>query len=280
MLAALLIAFREGLEAALIVGILLGYLRKVGSPGLKGYAWAGVLAAIVASTGLAGLIQLVGFELQGRAEMLFEATTMFLAVGILTWMIFWMRYQARIQRSQLEQELALRVGTRQNWSVAALAFIAVFREGVETALFLSAAAFANPTAEPLAGALIGLALALAAGYLIYNSSVRLNLRLFFSATSLLLLLFAAGLMAQGVHELQEAALIPVLDAGVWNTNFLINEHSLLGKLLGSVIGYNANPSLAEVLTYWGYWLAALFGVRWLVDRKVTHLAAERQPVEV
>jgi high-affinity iron transporter len=280
MLAALLITFREGLEAALIVGILLGYLRKVPSTGLRRYAWAGVLAALVTSAGLAGLIQLVGFELQGRAEMLFEAGTMFLAVGILTWMIFWMRYQARVQRSELEQALALRVGTRQSWGVAALASIAVFREGVETALFLSAAAFANPTAEPLTGALIGLVLAVAAGYLVYNSSLHLNLRLFFSATSLLLLLFAAGLMAQGVHELQEAALIPVLDPGLWNTNFLINEHSLVGKLLQSVVGYNANPSLTEVLTYLGYWLVALVGVRWLVDRKVTHLAAESQPLEV
>jgi high-affinity iron transporter len=279
MLAALLITFREGLEAALIVGILLGYLRKVETTGLRLYAWAGVLAAVIASSVLAASIQLVGFELQGRAETIFEATTMFLAVGILTWMIFWMRYQARIQRLELEQQLAQRVGSSQSWGVAALAFIAVFREGVETALFLSAAAFANPTAEPLVGALIGLALAVGAGYLVYNSSVRLNLRAFFTATSLLLLLFAAGLMAHGVHELQEASLIPVLDPKLWNTNALINEHSLLGTILQSVVGYNANPSLAEVLTYWGYWLAALVGVRWLVDRKVTQLAAERQPAE-
>jgi high-affinity iron transporter len=279
MLAALLITFREGLEAALIVGILLGYLGKIRSGDLKRYAWSGVLAAAVASGLLAGLIQLVGFELHGRAEMVFEAGTMFLAVAILTWMIFWMRYQARATQVALEQELAVRVGADQRWGVAALAFIAVFREGVETALFLSAAAFANPTAAPLAGALLGLALAALAGYLVYNSSARLNLRLFFSATSLLLLLFAAGLMAHGVHELQEASLIPVFDAKLWNTNSLINEHSAVGKILAAVVGYNANPSLAEVITYWGYWLAALVGVRWLVDRKVTRVAAEAQPAE-
>lgn len=279
MLAALLITFREGLEAALVVGILLGYLRKVEQAGLQSYAWLGVIGAVSASAILAGVIQLVGFQLQGRAEMLFEASTMFLAAAILTWMIFWMRYQARATQMALEQDLADRLSRHQRWGVAALAFIAVFREGVETALFLSAAAFLNQTAVPLTGALLGLALAVLVGYLVYGSTIRLNLRLFFSATSFLLLLFAAGLIASGVHELQEAGWVPVLIAKVWNTNSLINEHSLVGQILQSLIGYNANPSLTEALSYLAYWLATLIGVRWWVDRKVTRLASDTRPLE-
>jgi high-affinity iron transporter len=279
MLAALLITFREGLEAALVVGILLGYLRKVEHSGLKGYAWLGVIGAVSASALLAGVIQLVGFQLHGQAESIFEALTMFLAAAILTWMIFWMRYQARATQMALEQALAARIDRHQQWGVAALAFIAVFREGVETALFLSAAAFLNQTALPLTGALLGLALAVLVGYLVYGSTVRLNLRAFFSATSFLLLLFAAGLVAHGVHELQEVGWVPVVVAKLWSTNALINEHSLLGQILESLVGYNANPSLTEALSYLAYWLATLIGVRWWVERKVTRLAAEQRPLK-
>lgn len=271
MIAAWLISFREGLEASLIVGIVMGYLRKAGHDEARRYAWAGVLVAILASVVLAIGIQTVGAELEGRAEELFEGATMFLAVGVLTWMIFWMRYQARRIRSTLERDVQSMVGAGRHWGLAAVTFVAVFREGVETVLFLSAAVFAIDGARTLQGAVLGLLSAALLGFLLYATTIRLDLRLFFNLTSALLLIFAAGLFAHGVHELQEAGVILALDEQVWDVNHILDEASPLGQVLRSLIGYNGNPSLGEVLAYWGYWLLALFGIRWLVDQRVARL---------
>ena len=272
MIPALFVAFREGLEAALIVGIVLGYLIKTGHKERARYAWAGVLAAVAASVALALAIQIVGAELEGRAEQVFEGVTMFLAVGVLTWMIFWMRYQARTLKSTLEREVHTAVHAGQNWGLAAVAFLTVFREGVETALFLSAAAFANDGLGTLAGAILGLAIAALVGYLIYATAVRLNLGLFFNVTSVLLLVFAAGLLAHGIHEFQEAGLIPTLNEHLWDTNSILDEQSPAGEVLKALVGYNGNPSVEEVIAYWAYWLVALLGVRWWADRKAARAA--------
>ncbi|MBZ0305138.1 MAG: FTR1 family protein [Anaerolineae bacterium] len=268
MAASLLIAFREGLEAALIVGIVLSYLNKMGHGAHKRYAWAGVLGAVLASVAVALGIQAVGAELEGTAEQLFEGTTMLLAVIVLTWMIFWMRYQARTLKSSLEGEIQSAVNTERKWGLAAVTFIAVFREGVETALFLSAAAFATDGASTFVGALLGLGLAVLVGYTVYASAVRLDMRQFFNVTSILMLVFAAGMLAHAVHEYQEAGLIPTFIEHVWNINPILDEHSPVGEILNALIGYNGNPSLLEVLSYIGYWGFALFGVRWWVNRKV------------
>jgi high-affinity iron transporter len=269
MIAALLIAFREGLEAALVVGIVLSFLNKIGQSAYRIYAWIGVGAAALASIALALLIQLVGAELEGAAEQIFEGAAMLLAVAVLTWMIFWMRHQAKTVKSTLEHELQDAVRQERKWGLVAVAFLAVFREGVETALFLSAAAFASDALSTLAGAALGLGLAAAAGYVIYSSTVRLNLQRFFQVTSLLLLVFAAGLFAHGIHELQEAGVIPVIIEHVWNVNPVLDEDSTVGQILKTLVGYNGNPSLLEVMAYLGYWAFAFFGVRWWVDRRTS-----------
>jgi len=265
--AASLIALREGLEAALIVGIVLGYLRKIGYLEGRKSVWLGVFAAVSASLGVALTIQLVGMELEGRAEGIFEGATMFLAVGVLTWMIFWMRYQARLIKTSLEQDVQQAVETGTRWGLMLVAFIAVFREGVETALFLSAAAFASDGQGTLIGAALGLTAAILIGFLIYASTARLNIRLFFNITSVLLLLFAAGLLANGIHEFQEAGVIPTVNGQLWDTNNLLDENSSLGQILKAVVGYNGNPSLEEVVAYIGYWIAVLLGLRlWMESR--------------
>lgn len=268
MIAALLIAFREGLEAALIVGIVLSFLNKIGQSAYRLYVWIGVGAAVLASIVLAVAIQIVGAELEGAAEQIFEGTAMLLAVAVLTWMIFWMRYQSRTIKSSLEQEVQDVVRQERKWGLVAVTFLAVFREGVETALFLSAAAFATDALSTLFGTAIGLGLAVGVGYLIYASTVRLNMQRFFQVTSLLLLVFAAGLFAHGVHELQEAGIIPVIIEHVWNINPVLDENSTVGQILKTLVGYNGNPSLLEVVAYLGYWVFVFFGVRWWVDRRV------------
>ncbi len=267
MIAAALITLREGLEAALIVGIVLGYLRRIEHRSGRRYVWLGVFGASVISVAAAAVIQSIGLELDGRAEELFEGTTMILAVAVLTWMIFWMRYQGRLIKSSLEHDVQAAVDSGRNRGLVAVAFIAVLREGIETALFLSAATFADGGQGTLAGAVGGLAVALAIGYLVYATTTRLNVRVFFNVTSVLLLLFAAGLLAHGVHEFQEAGVLPTLNAELWDTNHLLNEQSPTGEFLKALFGYNGNPSFEEVAAYVIYWVAALLGLRWWMQLK-------------
>lgn len=268
MLVTLLIALREGLEAALIVGIMLGYLKKTGQTAHGRQIWIGVIGAIALSLALAVGIQLAGAELEGAAEEIFEGTAMILAVVVLTWMVVWMRTQARTMKSSLENQLQTAIGGGAGWGLAAVAFLAVFREGVETALLLSAAAFTTDAVGALTGAAIGLALAAVLGALIYASTIRLNLRLFFSITSLLLLAFAAGLLARGVHEFQEAGVLATVNEHVWDLSGILSEDSAVGQVASIVFGYQASPSIESVVVYAAYWLATLFGVRWWIDRRL------------
>ena len=267
MLAAGVIAFREGLEAALIIGIVMGYLVKIGQARTIRLAWLGVVVALVLSVAIAVGINLVGAELEGPAEQIFEGTTMVLAVLILTGMIFWMRVQARTLKSSLEREMGQAVASGQALAIFGVAFLAVFREGVETALFLAAAAFAGNAMGTLVGTILGLGAAVVVGWLIFASAVRLNLRVFFNVTSVLLLFFAAGLFGLAVHEFQEAGLLPMTIEQVWNLNAVIDENSPVGLVLKALFGYNGNPSLLEVLGYVAYWVLALVGVRWWVNRR-------------
>ncbi|MCB9458520.1 MAG: FTR1 family protein [Anaerolineaceae bacterium] len=272
MLAALVIAFREGLEASLIVGIVMGYLKKTDQTHKMKFAWLGVLAAVIVSVVLALILQAIGAELEGAAEQIFEGVTMFAAVAVLTWMIFWMRSQARTMKSEIEAELEAVTKNGQERGLFGVTFFAVVREGLETALFLSAAAFATNSSETLIGALIGLAIAAVVGYVIYASTMRLNLRMFFNVTSLLLLFFAAGLFAHGVHEFQEASVLPIIQEHVWDINHIVDENSFVGSILKAVLGYNGNPSLLEVLAYIVYWLVVPFGVQWFVERNAAKSA--------
>lgn len=272
MFASALITLREGLEAALIVGVVLAYLGKIGRPDRRGAVWGGVAAALAASIVLAVALQALGARFEGRAEQIFEGTTMFLAVVVLTYMIFWMRGQGHRLRGTLEGEVGAAVSGGQGWALAGLAFFAVFREGVETALFLSAAGMAAEGARILWGGLLGLAAAVILGWLIFNTTANIPLRRFFDVTSLLLLLFAAGLLAHGVHEFQEAGLLPSWVAPVWDINPVLPESSLVGSFMKALFGYNGDPSLLEVTSYLAYWVAVLLGVRWWVRRLVPRAA--------
>jgi high-affinity iron transporter len=271
MVVASLITLREGLEAALIVSILLGYLRKVGHLVGRPYIAVGIVAAGLASTLVAAGLQWIGVELEGTPARLFEVATMLLAVALLSWMVFWMRYQSRTMKSDLEREISQTVAGGHLWGLASLAFLAVLREGIETGLFLTAAAFASGRLQVLAGGLVGLVAAIAVGWLFYSAALRLKLRSFFDSTSALLLLFAAGMMAQAAGGLQAAGLLPVVADHIWNTNGVIDETGSLGGLLHSLLGHEGSPSLLEVLAYWSYWLMALVGMRWGVERRAARL---------
>ena len=268
MVASFLLALREGLEAALIVGLTIGVLTKMNRRQQLPVVWAGVGAATAVSVIAALILHWVGAELEGAAEQIFEGVTMFLASAVLTWMIFWMARQGRQVQTGLQADVQAALVRGGQWGLFAIAFFAVVREGIETALFLTAAAMTSSAQQALIGGLAGLAAAALLGWLLFSAAVRLNLRRFFQVTSILLILFAAGLMAHGIHEFNEAGLIPVVIEHVWDINFILPEDSTAGLLLKALFGYNGNPSLTEVLGYVGYFVAIYLGLRQAKQRSV------------
>lgn len=249
MLSSLLIALREGLEAALIIGMLLGAIQKMKLNHLRAWIWSGVIAAILLSIGAALGLNAIGAEFEGRGEQLFEGSMMVLAALLLTWMIFWMHRQARFLRENIEEGVRKAGSSNSRGAMFLLAFTAVGREGIELALFLMAARYASEPFAALLGTLAGLSLAVLVGYLLFASTYRLNLQRFFQVTNILLLLFAAGLLAHGVHELNEAGIIPAVVEHVYDINGILPEKSTTGQLLTALFGYNGNPSLTEMIVY-------------------------------
>jgi high-affinity iron transporter len=250
--ASFLITLREGLEAALIVGIVLSVLRKLGRADRSKLVWIGVLAAVAVSVAVGAILNALGIAFEGRGEEIFEGVAMLLAAGVLTWMIFWMQRQGRQVQHELEADVRQAVARGSGWALFGLAFVAVVREGIETSLFLTAAAFSATPLQTLVGGASGLIVAIALGWLLFAAGKQLDLRAFFRVTGFLLLLFAAGLVAHGVHELQEAALLPTLVDHLWDVNSLLDENSALGTFLKALFGYNGNPSLLEVISYAAY----------------------------
>jgi high-affinity iron transporter len=193
---------------------------------------------------------------------------MFIAAGVLTWMIFWMRKQAVNIKAHLHTQIQSVLTSGSALGLVILAFVVVVREGIETVLFLFAATrVAESQALFIVGGFLGLAIAIGIGYSIYKGTSKLNLRTFFNATSVVLIVFAAGLLAHGVHELHEAGIIPPLVEHVWDINHILPEDSTLGRFLAAIIGYNGNPSLVEVITYSSYLVLTL--VAYFRPSKVT-----------
>jgi high-affinity iron transporter len=265
-LGAALLTTREGLEASLIVGIVLAYLAKTDNRRHFNTIWLGTAAAVVVSviTG-AALFFTVG-ALEGRAEQIFEGVAMLSAVAVLTWMIFWMRKQAVNIKRELEVRLQGAIAAGSAVGLASVVFFAVLREGWETALFLFAISESSSPLATSVGAVIGLAISISLGVALYMGSRRLNLRQFFTATGTLLIVFAAGLLAHGMHEFQEAGLLPLTIEHVWDTSAIVSEASTAGEFIKTLFGYNESPSLLEVVAWVGYVLVALgFFLRPLVS---------------
>ncbi len=258
MLGSLLITLREGLEAALIIGIILAYLARTDNRQAFKPVWIGTALAVLVSLIAGAAIYLLAEEFSGRAEEIFEGLAMFVAAGVLTWMIFWMRKQAINIKAHLHTQIQSILTSGSSLSLVILAFVVVVREGIETVLFLFAATRVAESALLFTvGGFLGLAIAIGIGYSIYKGTSRLNLRAFFNVTSLLLIVFAAGLLAHGIHEFIEAGIIPPLVEHVWDINHILPEKETFGLFLKAILGYNANPSLIEVIAYPLYLALAL-----------------------
>jgi high-affinity iron transporter len=252
-LGALLITLREGFEMTLVVGIVLAYLAQTGTMRAARWVWAGAAAATAVSLVFLGILNALEAEFEGKTEQIFEGVTMLLACAFLTWMIFWMLRNARTLRSELHRgiESALARGGAA-WGLFLLVFFAVVREGVELSLLL----FAAPGQGKLLGTVIGLAGAIGLGVVIYAFGRRIDLRSFFRITTILLILFAAGLVTHGVHEFVEAQ---VITGGpeLYDLSRVLPDDDGLGAILRALFGYSADPTLIEGIAYVAYYAVAL-----------------------
>jgi high-affinity iron transporter len=273
LLSSYILSFREGLEAALIIGIVLGALRQARRRDLSNSVWFGAGGAALLSLITAVLLTHLGLELKDPAEAIFEATTMLLAASILSWMIIWMSQRARHLKSDLESGVQ-KASQTGKWSLFGLAFLAVLREGVELALFLTAAVFSSGARQTVLGALFGLGTAVLLGWSLFAASLRLNLRRFFQVTGILLIFFAAGLVAHSLHEFNELGWVPPVIEHIWNLNSILNDQSTLGQLLSALFGYNSSPSLTEILAYVLYFGVVVLGLQWASSKSAQ--AAHRQ----
>ncbi|HBA85621.1 MAG TPA: high-affinity iron transporter [Verrucomicrobia bacterium] len=274
MLESFLITSRETLEASLVVGIVFGYLNRTSQHSYKRVVYYGIAAGVLLSMLAALLFISIAGEFAGRAEEIFEGMTMMVAAVLLTTMILWMLRQQRIAR-QLESRVASHIQKAQvsawgEWGLFLLVLIAVLREGVETVIFFGAISYSSGVS--LLGGLLGVAAAIAIGYFFFVGTRKVNLRRFFHVSSVLLILFAAGLVAHGVHEFEEAGLVNGVIAPVWDINPVQNadgsypalhEKGAVGSFLVGLFGYNGNPSLVEVLAY-----AAYLGAIYVIYRRI------------
>ena len=257
MAGAFLVTLREGLEAALIISIILAYLARTGNRGYFVNVWIGAGAAVVVSLAAgAGLYWTFG-RLSGRAEEIFEGIAMLIAVAVLTYMVIWMKRQAVNIKAHLEARVGSAVATGSALAMITLAFIVVVREGIETVLFMLGIVSSTTYSAATIGGFLGLIVAVGVGYAGYKGSRRLNLGVFFNITGALLIFFAAGLLAHGIHEFQEAGVFPVVAEHVWDTNGFLNEKEGVGNFMRTLFGYNGNPALLEVSLYFTYLALAL-----------------------
>jgi high-affinity iron transporter len=258
MLSALLIALREGLEAALIVSIIAAYLVRSGRRAELRGVWLGVAAAVAISV-VAGLVIAAGAAvLSHRAQELYEGAAGVIAVAVLTWMIFFMRKHARSQKPELESAAAGALSSGHPNAIRVLAFTAVVREGLETVLFMNAAftSSSSPGATG-AGAVIGLVIAVALAYGMYRGGIKLNLRRFFQITGGFMILVGAGLLSSSIHEFNEGGVLNILTTQAWDVSGVIGPTGVIGSVLRGLLGYEARPTVLQVLVWWGYLIPTL-----------------------
>jgi high-affinity iron transporter len=263
-----LIGLREGLEAALVVSILVAYLVKSGRRDRLGPVWCGVAVALALSLAFGALLTFTSSQLSFRAQEAFGGTLSIIAVGFVTWMVFWMRRTARSLSTELRgrMDAALAMGTG---ALVLTAFLAVGREGLETALFIwSAVQATGQNTQPVVGAALGLATAVVLGYLFYRGALTINLATFFRWTGAVLIVVAAGVLAYGVHDLQEAGILPGLNSLAFDVSGTVPPDSWYGTLLRGTV--NFTPATT--------WLQAVAWVAYVVPVFALFLRPTKQPV--
>ena len=271
MFANFLIGLREGLEASLVVGILVAYLARTHRRDLLPKVWLGVGFAVAVSLAAGAALTFGPRGLSFEAQEAIGGTLSIVAVGFVTWMIFWMARTSRALRSELEGRLAVAVAAGGT-SLVLLSALAVGREGLETALFVWAAAQATgSTTAPIIGAVLGLAVAVVLGIGVYQGAVRLNLATFFRWTGAGLVIVAGGVLAYGIHDLQEARILPGLNTIAFDVSDVIRPSSWYGTLLKGTVNFSPRTTVLEAIAWTCYVVPVLF----LFWRSVRTPAAQR-----
>ncbi|HEX2039313.1 MAG TPA: FTR1 family protein [Acidimicrobiales bacterium] len=283
MVPALLIMVREGFEAALVVAIVFAYLRRIDRLDLGRSAWTGVAAAVGISLVVGVVVRLTLGNLTGAPRMRAFAAVSFAAVVVLTWMVFWMRRQARAIKNELEHKVddALQTDNPQR-AVMLVTFMAVIREGIEAALFLLAASTASGGGQVLLGGLIGLSIAIVLGLMVYVGGRKLPMRAFFRVTGMIIVVFAAGLMARTALFLQAAGDLGTLADSVYDVTSVdwLTQRTEFGKMLAALFGWDPRPSIEQVVAWVGYFVPVtyLFLREPKADARPAAVSAEAQQV--
>ncbi|MEU1009716.1 iron uptake transporter permease EfeU [Streptomyces sp. NPDC088810] len=255
-----LIGLREGLEASLVVCILIAYLVKTGRKDALRPIWIGIGIAIAIAMGFGCALEFGSQELTFQAQEALGGSLSIVAVGLVTWMVFWMRRTARHLKSELHGKLdaALALGTG---ALVATAFLAVGREGLETALFVWASVHAasDGTPRPLVGVALGLATAVLLGWLFYRGALKINLAKFFTWTGGMLVVVAAGVLAYGFHDLQEADWVPGINHLAFDISGAIPPDSWYGTLLKGVFNFQPDPTVVQI-TVWALYLVPVLAL--------------------
>ncbi|ROR46706.1 iron uptake transporter permease EfeU [Kitasatospora cineracea] len=275
MFANYLIGLREGLEASLVVCILIAYLVKTGRKDRLGPVWIGVGSAVALAMAFGAVLQFGSDQLSFEAQEALGGSLSIIAVGLVTWMVFWMRRTARHLKSELQGKLdaALAMGTV---ALIVTSFLAVGREGLETALFIWTAVQSTGDGwSPLAGATLGLLTSVVLGWLFYRGAVKINLAKFFTWTGGMLVVVAAGVLAYGVHDLQEAGWIPGLGTLAFDISSTIPADSWYGTLLKGVFNFQPNPTVVQVVV----WLLYLVPTLYFFFRKPASGGVQGKPVQ-
>jgi high-affinity iron transporter len=263
MLPTFVIGLREGVEAALIVGIIAAFLRQEGRRDVLRHVWLGVGLAVAICIAVGIVLNVVDSELPQRQQEMLETVVSLLAVGAVTFMIFWMRRHARGLKGELQTSAASALATGSVAALVGMAFFAVFREGLETAVFLLAV-FQN-AGDPVsagAGAVLGLAAATAVGLGIYRGGIKLDLARFFRLTSLVLVIVAAGLLASAAGTAWEAGWLTSFQAHPLDLGWLVVPGTWTASLLTGMLGLQAHPSVAQIFVYLVYAIPMLAFVLW------------------
>jgi high-affinity iron transporter len=260
MLVPFLIMLREGIEAALIVGIVASYLKQTGRDAWMPAVWVGILLAVALSLFVGAGLQLVSAQFPQKAQELFEAMVGLIAVVVLSSMVFWMRRAARSIKSELHTSIdsALSHSTGQASALIGMVFFAVAREGLESVFFLLAIFQQSTNNDAPLGALVGILVSIVLGYGIYAGGIRMNLRRFFYWTGLFILVVAAGMLASTLRHLHEAGVWNILQTVVFDLSDVLPVSSPFGTLLSGMFGYQDMPTLGEVIAYAGFLAISLF----------------------
>ncbi len=275
MLPTFVIGLREGVEASLIVGIVAAFLRQQGRRDALRWMWVGVALAVVICTGVAIALQVLNQDLPQRRQEGLETVVALVAVGMVSFMILWMRRHAGDLAGELRANAAGALAEGSIWGLVAMAFVAVIREGIETAVFLLAAFQASGDATSAGiGALLGIVLAVLIGWGIYRGGVRLNLNRFFRLTSAVLVLVAAGLVASAIHTAHEANWLNQLQQHALDLSWLVHPGSVLSSLLTGMLGLQPQPTVGEVGGWLIYALPMLTYVLWPQRRSLKRRPAQ------